>query len=98
MLSELTRQLKVDAFQALQMQENVTFFYDALGGCERLLRTPLPLSYTRHTSRFLTLWLALLPLAMWERFHWMVLPIVFSCSLLLLGIDEIGVQIEEPFG
>lgn len=28
-------------------QENCTFFYDALGGCERLLRTPIPVSYTR---------------------------------------------------
>ncbi|EFJ52805.1 hypothetical protein VOLCADRAFT_102778 [Volvox carteri f. nagariensis] len=47
MLSELTRQLPISQFQALQMQENVTFFYDALGGCERLLRTPIPVSYTR---------------------------------------------------
>lgn len=47
MLSELTRQLSITEFQALQMQENVTFFYDALGGCERLLRTPIPVSYTR---------------------------------------------------
>lgn len=47
MLSELTRQLDINQFQALQMQENVQFFYDALGGCERLLRTPIPVSYTR---------------------------------------------------
>lgn len=26
---------------------NLTFFHDALGGCERLLRAPIPLSYTR---------------------------------------------------
>ena len=30
-----------------------TFFEDAMGSCERILRTPIPLSYTRHTSRFL---------------------------------------------
>jgi hypothetical protein len=28
-------------------------FEDAVGRCERLLRTPIPLSYTRHTSRFM---------------------------------------------
>ena len=35
------------------MDQNLTAFEDAVGGCERILRTPLPLSYTRHTSRFL---------------------------------------------
>jgi len=33
--------------------------------CEKLLRYPTPLSYTRHTSRFLISWLGLLPLAVW---------------------------------
>ncbi|GFR42220.1 hypothetical protein Agub_g3113 [Astrephomene gubernaculifera] len=98
MLSELTRQLPLSQLQALQMQENVTFFYDALGGCERLLRTPLPLSYTRHTARFLTIWLALLPLGLWERYHWSMLPVIALIGVLLLGIDEIGITIEEPFG
>ncbi|GLC69357.1 hypothetical protein PLESTF_000820400 [Pleodorina starrii] len=98
MLSELTRQLSISEFQALQMQENVTFFYDALGGCERLLRTPIPVSYTRHTARFLTIWLALLPLGLWERYHWSMLPVIALIGFLLLGIDEIGITIEEPFG
>ncbi|GIL77875.1 hypothetical protein Vretimale_6511 [Volvox reticuliferus] len=98
MLSELTRQLSITEFQALQMQENVTFFYDALGGCERLLRTPIPVSYTRHTARFLTIWLSLLPLGLWERYHWSMLPVIALIGFLLLGIDEIGISIEEPFG
>jgi predicted membrane chloride channel (bestrophin family) len=29
-----------------------TFFHDVLGKCERILKTPIPLSYTRITSRF----------------------------------------------
>ena len=32
--------------------------------CERVLGTPVPLSYSRHTSRFLTLWAATLPLVL----------------------------------
>ncbi|PNH07057.1 hypothetical protein TSOC_006522 [Tetrabaena socialis] len=85
-LSELTRQLPVSLQQALHMQQDVTLLYDALGGCERLLRTPLPKSYTRHTSRFLVLWLALLPLELWELYHWSMLPMIAMISFLLLGI------------
>lgn len=31
---------------------------DVTGGCERILRTPVPLMYTRHNSRFLMIWFA----------------------------------------
>lgn len=52
----------------------------------------------RHTSRFLIIWLSLLPLGLWDRYHWSMLPMIAFVGFLLLGIDEIGVQIEEPFG
>ena len=68
-----------------------------LGGCERLLTTPLPLSYTRHTSRTLALWLLFLPLALWGSMGVSCVPATFFVTYLLLGIDEIGIQIEEPF-
>ena len=47
------------------MDENLTVFADVTGGCERILRTPIPLSTTRHTARFLTIYLMLLPFALW---------------------------------
>lgn len=31
----------------VRLDENVTFFADALGACERILKTPIPLTYTR---------------------------------------------------
>lgn len=67
------------------MQENITTFEDILGGCERLLRTPIPVSYTRHTSRFLLLWLTILPYALWAKLAWATVPAVGLIALLLLG-------------
>ncbi len=37
----------------MRMDDNLTYFADAMGSMERILRTPIPLSYSRHTSRFL---------------------------------------------
>jgi ion channel-forming bestrophin family protein len=68
-----------------------------LGGCERLLGTPIPLSYTRHTSRCLILWLATLPMALWPCMGWATVPAMFAMCFIFVGIDEIGVEIEEPF-
>jgi predicted membrane chloride channel (bestrophin family) len=48
----------------------------------------------RHTARFLILWLLLLPLALWHLCGWGSVPATAVISFVLLGIEEIGVQIE----
>ena len=46
-MSELLAQTELTPWQRQQLQADMTFFHDALGGCERILKTPIPLSYTR---------------------------------------------------
>ena len=52
-LGETIRATKMDPVMKGMMDNNLTAYEDAVGGCERILRTPLPLTYTRHTTRFL---------------------------------------------
>jgi hypothetical protein len=52
-LSELAAEAPVNEVQRVRLDENLTYFQQCVGECERLLRTPIPLSYTRHTSRFM---------------------------------------------
>ena len=71
----------------------------AFGGCARLYTTPIPPTYIRHVSRSLVAWLLLLPFATspsHESAAGLALT-TFLTAFLLLGIDEIGTQIEEPF-
>lgn len=58
--------------------------------CVRLSRFPACVRAALPTR-----WLSALPWALWDEVHWMVVPLTTSISFLLLGIDEIGVQIEE---
>ncbi len=44
------------------------------------------------------LWLGLLPLALWPELGWSTLFATLLMAFLLLGIEEIGVQIEEVSG
>ena len=69
---------------------------DACTECDQLTSTPIPLSYTRHTSRFLLLWLSLLPFPLALSLGIAAVPATFFIAILLLGVEEIGVQIEEP--
>ena len=84
-MSHIIERSGISDMQRLQMQENITTFEDILGGSERLLRTPIPVSYTRHTSRFLLLWLTILPYALWAKLAWATVPAVGLIALLLLG-------------
>ncbi len=79
------------------MDMNLTAFEEVAGTCERILKTPIPLAYTRHTSRFMIIWLSALPFALWEHLHWGMVPTSVVISLLTLGVEDIGVLIEEPF-
>ncbi|KAK9838098.1 hypothetical protein WJX81_001298 [Elliptochloris bilobata] len=96
-MSQLVAAASLRETQATRMDENLTFFADSVGACERILKTPIPLSYTRHTSRFLVIWLFFLPLTLWPTARWSTIPASAVIAFLLLGIEEIGVQIEEPF-
>jgi hypothetical protein len=61
--------------------------------------------YTRHTARFLLLWLLVVPMSLYHEFRktqsWnliFLVPIIsFFNATFLFGIEELGVQIEEPF-
>jgi len=70
-----------------------------LGVCKRLIGSPIPPTYTRHTSRVLCLYLGLLPVALVgsKVSLFAILLNVILLSYVFVGIDEIGVEIEHPF-
>jgi predicted membrane chloride channel (bestrophin family) len=85
-----------------EIQKAVTIFEDDLGSSERLLTSPVPLFYSRHTARFLSVWLLLLPFALYDPFsaswnHIAMVPATTVLSVFLFGIEELATQLEEPF-
>jgi|APLak6261675434_1056106.scaffolds.fasta_scaffold01843_3 putative membrane protein len=70
---------------------------DLIGGCERIHKTPLPFAYVVHLRRALVLYCATLPVALVPTFGWATVGIVFGVTYIMLGIEEIGVEIEDPF-
>jgi predicted membrane chloride channel (bestrophin family) len=50
---------------------------------------PIPLSYTRLTSRFLVLWHLTLPIILWDDCHWVVVPATFISAASLFCIEEV---------
>jgi putative membrane protein len=80
------------------MDQNLTTFADCLGGAERILKTPIPFAYAQHIKSFLALFCFSAPFAMAQSMGWTTPIGAALIAFALFGIDEIGVEIEDPFG
>lgn len=77
---------------------NITALMDALGACERIMRTPVPFAYAQHIKLLVFLFCSTVPFAMVETMGWLTPAVAAVLGFALFGIDEIGVEIEDPFG
>ena len=84
-------------FYALYMEQLVGELINCLGMAERILLTPVPASYSRHTSRFLSLYCLTLPLVLVPQLEFYTIPVMGAMCWGLFSIEEIGHLIEEPF-
>lgn len=71
---------------------------DILGGCERILKTPLPLIYPIILRKLVLIYCLLLPLEIVPDLNWLTGLVTALVSFTLLSIEQIGAEIEEPFG
>jgi ion channel-forming bestrophin family protein len=69
-----------------------------MGGLERIRFTPIPFAYASHSQLFMMIYFLALPLGLYDKLTWLSIPVMFFISLILVGINEIGVEIEDPFG
>ncbi|MBU7582941.1 MAG: hypothetical protein KAF91_08525 [Nostoc sp. TH1S01] len=71
---------------------------DNVGGCERILKTPIPPAYVIHLNQLVLIYCLILPFQFVQDLGWWTGIFVALVSFALFGIEEIGVEIENPFG
>mmetsp|Transcript_25776 Transcript_25776/g.29464 ORF Transcript_25776/g.29464 Transcript_25776/m.29464 type:complete len:449 (-) Transcript_25776:59-1405(-) len=91
-----------DTKALIETDKSIIILGDCAAICEKIYSSPVPLVYTRHTARFLSLWALLLPAALYSAFLdlgtvWAVLPASSVLAFFLFGVDELAMQLEEPF-
>lgn len=89
---------EIDSIQMEYLLSLVDIMGNNLGGCERILNTPIPLAYSLHLKHLIYIYCLVFPFQIVESLHWLT---VFASSLVafaLFGIEEIGVEIQDPFG
>ncbi len=82
----------------LSLDGTVSDLIDHWGDAERIVSTPVPFAYAHHIKSFLTIFCATTPFALVGLMGWLTPAATAIVSWGLLGIEEIGVEIEDPFG
>ncbi|PSC75195.1 UPF0187 chloroplastic [Micractinium conductrix] len=96
-ITQVLDRMPISTKQRLRLDIFMTQLSDMVGAAERLITTPIPLSYTRHTARFLITWLVLTPFTISSSCGWVASFSSVLLAFFLLTMEEIGMTIEEPF-
>lgn len=97
-LLEARRRGLISDYVQMTLDQNAQLLIDYMGACQRIHRTPLPFAYVVHLRRALLVYGITLPFALLESFGHGTIAATFLISYTMFGIEEIGVEIEDPFG
>ena len=96
--STLAERGQISEWRYTQLETRLVSLSQVQASCERIKSTPLPFPYTLLLHRTIYLFCILLPFAMAEPLGWLTPVITAIVSYTFFGLDEIGDDLEDPFG
>jgi ion channel-forming bestrophin family protein len=99
LLREACDRQGMDRYAFLQVDRERALLIDHVGGCERILKTPLPHAFSILNRRLILLFLLTLPLALLHRLEgdWLIPFVIMVLAYVLKSLDQTGVELENPF-
>lgn len=89
---------KITGDHLINLDKELKEFIDLIGACERIKNTPIPYSYTMYIKKFIFIYLITLPFGFVTTSEYMTIPIVTLVAFVLLSVELIAEEIEDPFG
>jgi len=89
---------RIDSIQQARFDENLDKLADVVGGCERIVSTPIPYSYRVLLHRTVYIYCSLLPFGLVDTLGWFMPLIVVFVAYTFVAFEAIADEIEEPFG
>jgi putative membrane protein len=96
--NDLYSQGKLSAEQLLLLDHELKAFTDILGACERIKATPIPYAYSMYMKKFIFIYVVSLPVGLVQAFFYWTIPVVLLVFYILVSIELIAEEIEDPFG
>jgi ion channel-forming bestrophin family protein len=84
--------------QLINLDKELKDFVDIVGACERIKNTPIPYSYSMYVKKFIFIYVVTLPFGFLTTYGYFTAIIVVIITFVLLSIELIAEEIEDPFG
>lgn len=87
-------------YEQISIDNNIQLMIHHLGASERIRTTPLPFAYVIHLRRAMVLYCYSFPFVIVTKLEWPWFAIFGTMFLAFVyfGLEEIGIEIENPFG
>lgn len=89
---------KLTGEQFWVLDKEMKDFIDIMGACERIKNTPIPYSYAMFIKKFIFIYIITLPFGFVTSFEYVTIPTTLLITFVLLSVELIAEEIEDPFG
>jgi putative membrane protein len=97
-VNKLYQQKGITGDQLINLDKELKDFIDIMGACERIKNTPIPYSYSMYIKKFIVIYMTTLPFAFVTSTGYMTVPVVMIIAYVILSVELIAEEIEDPFG
>lgn len=97
-MNDLLRHGRIDGDQYRVINREAAGLIDVLGACERILKTPIPYSYSLYVKKVIFVYLLTMPVSLINSLNYWTVPMVMFTCYVLAGLELMGEEIEDPFG
>jgi putative membrane protein len=89
---------KITGDQLINLDKEMKDLIDLMGACERIRNTPIPYSYSMFLKKFIFIYVVTLPFGFVTISGYMTIPMVLIIAFVILSVELIAEEIEDPFG
>lgn len=97
-VNELYMNKKLTGDQLINLDKELKDFIDIIGACERIRNTPIPYSYMMYVKKFIFIYIITLPFGFVTQSGYLTIVIVTLITFVLMSVELIAEEIEDPFG
>ena len=95
---KLTKKNSINQLTLMTWNQKIEEIFIDFGGCQRIATTPIPKAYSIHLKHLLLIYCFAIPFQFVAQLNWWSIPVAGIISFALLGVEAIGLEIENPFG
>ncbi|MEN9216218.1 MAG: bestrophin family ion channel [Gloeomargarita sp. HHBFW_bins_162] len=92
------QQERIDTVRLLELNQFLNAMIQGLTACERIRQTPIPPAYLIYLRRLILVYCLCLPFVLVPKLGWWTVLVSCLVGFILFGIEELGREIQDPFG